>query len=104
MQGSNRAQKLCSYDDILDISSGMLHLAGNSLVPESISRDTLQDAKVLLQVDRKFILATAGEILIAIDQVWLLVSLCRFLIDRHSVIKNRVTRLLKNICIMSFYL
>ncbi|CAA7405573.1 unnamed protein product [Spirodela intermedia] len=66
--GSNRAQKHSSYDDILDISSGMLHLAGNSLVPESVSRDTLQDAKVLLQVDRKFIPATAGDVLIAIDQ------------------------------------
>ncbi|MQM04945.1 hypothetical protein Taro_037746 [Colocasia esculenta] len=55
-------------DDILDISSGVLHIACGSLVPESISRDSLEHAKVLLQVDRKFILVVAGGILVAIDQ------------------------------------
>uniref|UniRef100_A0A1D1ZIW5 DNA mismatch repair protein Mlh3 n=1 Tax=Anthurium amnicola TaxID=1678845 RepID=A0A1D1ZIW5_9ARAE len=69
VQGSVRSHNVSACDDeVLDISSGLLHLAGSSLVPESISRDALEDAKVLLQVDRKFIPVTAGGILVAIDQ------------------------------------
>ncbi|XP_038970989.1 DNA mismatch repair protein MLH3 isoform X7 [Phoenix dactylifera] len=55
-------------EDILDISSGILHLAGSSLVPESIDKDCLQDARVLLQLDRKFIPVMASGTLIIIDQ------------------------------------
>ncbi|XP_078432882.1 MUTL protein homolog 3 isoform X2 [Wolffia australiana] len=65
---NNRDQVLSTNDPILDLSAGRLQMPGNSLIPESICRETLQDAKVLLQVDRKFIPATAGEVLIAIDQ------------------------------------
>lgn len=54
-------------DEILDISSGLLHLAG-PLVPESISKDSLESAKVLPQLDRKFIPIMAGGILAIIDQ------------------------------------
>ncbi|PKA56543.1 DNA mismatch repair protein MLH3 [Apostasia shenzhenica] len=63
-----------SYDcfeqkgDILDITSGLLHLTGNSLVPESLSKDCLDDAKVLPQLDRKFIPAVASGMLVIIDQ------------------------------------
>ncbi|KAK9164726.1 hypothetical protein Syun_005628 [Stephania yunnanensis] len=54
--------------DILDISSGVLHLAGVSLVPDSISKDCLNDSKVLLQLDKKFIPVVGGRILSVIDQ------------------------------------
>lgn len=55
-------------DDILDISSGILHLSGSSLVPESIDKDCLEDARVLLQLDRKFIPVMASGTLIIFDQ------------------------------------
>ncbi|KAF5453802.1 hypothetical protein F2P56_023521 [Juglans regia] len=53
---------------ILDISSGFLHLAGDSLVPESINKNSLGNAKVLQQVDKKFIPVVAGGTLAVIDQ------------------------------------
>lgn len=56
-------------DDVLSISSGLLHLSASSLIPESITKDCLENAKVLLQVDRKFIPVMAGEILVIVDQV-----------------------------------
>ncbi|KAG0465893.1 hypothetical protein HPP92_020057 [Vanilla planifolia] len=55
-------------DDILDISSGLLHLAGRSLVPESISKECLDDVTVLLQLDRKYIPVVARGSLVIIDQ------------------------------------
>ncbi|XP_039138697.1 DNA mismatch repair protein MLH3 isoform X2 [Dioscorea cayenensis subsp. rotundata] len=55
-------------DDILDISSGLLHLTSSSLVPDSISRECLENARVLFQVDKKFIPVIAGDTLIIIDQ------------------------------------
>ncbi|XP_077220026.1 MUTL protein homolog 3 isoform X2 [Tasmannia lanceolata] len=55
-------------DDILDISSGLLHLAGGSLVPESINKDCLESAKVLPQLDKKFIPILAGTNLAIVDQ------------------------------------
>ncbi|KAJ6413347.1 hypothetical protein OIU84_006191 [Salix udensis] len=57
-----------SQRNILDISSGFLHLAGNLLVPESIHKNCLQDARVLHQVDKKFIPIVAGGTLAVIDQ------------------------------------
>ncbi|CAK7355564.1 unnamed protein product [Dovyalis caffra] len=57
-----------SQRNILDISSGFLHLAGNLLVPESIHKNCLQDARVLQQVDKKFIPIVAGGTLAVIDQ------------------------------------
>ncbi|XP_023539513.1 DNA mismatch repair protein MLH3 isoform X2 [Cucurbita pepo subsp. pepo] len=53
---------------ILDISSGFLSLARNSLVPKSIDKNFLEDAKVLLQLDKKFIPVVSGGILAVIDQ------------------------------------
>ncbi|KAL2348699.1 hypothetical protein Fmac_002699 [Flemingia macrophylla] len=55
-------------NNILDISSGFLHLAGDSLIPETISKKCLEDAKVLHQVDKKFIPVVAGRTLAVIDQ------------------------------------
>ncbi|KAG8373586.1 hypothetical protein BUALT_Bualt11G0039800 [Buddleja alternifolia] len=53
---------------ILDISSDILLFAGDSLVPKSIDRASLADAKVLNQVDKKFIAVVAGKTLAIIDQ------------------------------------
>ncbi|KAI6671606.1 hypothetical protein NL676_006491 [Syzygium grande] len=67
-------QKKCGSSEILaqthvlDITSGFLHLAGDSLVPTSISRNCLVNARVLQQVDRKFIPVVAGGTLAVIDQ------------------------------------
>ncbi|KAJ8771069.1 hypothetical protein K2173_023394 [Erythroxylum novogranatense] len=65
---NNASRNMGSQHDILDISSGFLHLAGNSLVPGSIHRNYLDDAKVLQQVDKKFIPIVAGKALSLIDQ------------------------------------
>ncbi|PKU73063.1 DNA mismatch repair protein MLH3 [Dendrobium catenatum] len=54
--------------DVLDISSGLLHLSGSSLVPASINKDCFDNARVLLQLDRKFIPVVASGILLIIDQ------------------------------------
>ncbi|XP_050228464.1 DNA mismatch repair protein MLH3 isoform X2 [Mercurialis annua] len=54
--------------NILDIYSGFLYLAGNSLVPESLHKNCLEDAKVLQQVDKKFIPIVASRTLAIIDQ------------------------------------
>ncbi|KAL0304778.1 UNVERIFIED_CONTAM: DNA mismatch repair protein MLH3 [Sesamum angustifolium] len=57
-----------NQDTILDISSDILHLVGDPLVPKSIDRTSLEDAKVLNQVDKKFIAVVAGKTLAIIDQ------------------------------------
>lgn len=69
MQNNNVLHNIDNQHDILDISSGFLHLVGNSLVPESLHRNCLEDAKVLQQVDKKFIPIVAGGMLAVIDQV-----------------------------------
>ncbi|KAK2657642.1 hypothetical protein Ddye_010694 [Dipteronia dyeriana] len=65
---NNRSRDVHYQDNILDISSGLLHLAGDSLIPESINKSCLEDAKVLQQVDKKFIAVVAGGTLAVIDQ------------------------------------
>ncbi|KAL0462407.1 UNVERIFIED_CONTAM: DNA mismatch repair protein MLH3 [Sesamum latifolium] len=57
-----------NQDTVLDISSDILHLGGDPLVPKSIDRTSLEDAKVLNQVDKKFIAVVAGKTLAIIDQ------------------------------------
>lgn len=56
------------YDDILNISSGPLHLASSSLVPECIDKNCFEEARVLLQLDKKFIPVISGEMLLLVDQ------------------------------------
>ncbi|KAE8781957.1 mutL-like protein 3 [Hordeum vulgare] len=56
------------YDDILNISSGPLHLSSSSLVPESIDKKCFEEARVLLQLDKKFIPVISGEMLLLVDQ------------------------------------
>lgn len=58
-------------NDILDISSGLLHISGDSLVPELINKDCLHNARVLYQVDKKFIPVMANGRLMIIDQVFI---------------------------------
>ncbi|XP_040370286.1 DNA mismatch repair protein MLH3 isoform X7 [Rosa chinensis] len=55
-------------NDILDISSGFLNLAADSLVPESLHKNCLKHSRVLQQVDKKFIPVMAGQTLAVIDQ------------------------------------
>jgi DNA mismatch repair protein MLH3 len=66
-----------STADILSIASGLLHLSSTSLIPESIDRDCLENTKVLLQLDKKFIPVIANDTLIILDQV-LFTALCIF--------------------------
>ncbi|THG01159.1 hypothetical protein TEA_015872 [Camellia sinensis var. sinensis] len=66
MSCTERADKLHNLhneSNILDVSSGILHLAGDSLVPESINKNCLEDAKVLQQVNKKFIPIVGGGVL-----------------------------------------
>ncbi|XP_022741001.1 DNA mismatch repair protein MLH3 [Durio zibethinus] len=63
--------KLCDIDNkdnLLDITSGVLYLATDSLVPKSINKKCLRDAKILQQIDKKFIPVVAGGTLAIIDQ------------------------------------
>ncbi|KAK9049220.1 hypothetical protein SSX86_031813, partial [Deinandra increscens subsp. villosa] len=55
-------------EKILDISSGKLHLSGDSLLPKTTSKKCLEDCRVLYQVDKKFIPVVGGGILAIIDQ------------------------------------
>lgn len=71
VQNKNRSRGIHDESKILDISSGFLHLASDSLIPKSINKNCLGNAKVLQQVDKKFIPVVAGGILAVIDQVYL---------------------------------
>ncbi|XP_057469421.1 DNA mismatch repair protein MLH3 isoform X2 [Actinidia eriantha] len=64
----DKLHNIYNEDAILDVSSGILHLAGDSLVPKSINKNCLEDAKVLLQVDKKFIPVVFSGVLAIIDQ------------------------------------
>ncbi|XP_020216008.1 DNA mismatch repair protein MLH3 isoform X2 [Cajanus cajan] len=65
---NDKLANIQSQNKILDISSGFLHLAGDLLIPETISKKCLEDAKVLHQLDKKFIPVVAGRTLAVIDQ------------------------------------
>lgn len=65
---TSKMQGVQDQNDILDISSGFLHLAADSLVPASINKNCLKDCRVLQQVDKKFIPVMAGRTLAVIDQ------------------------------------
>lgn len=73
MQSDSKLYDADNEDTLLDIASGFLNLAVESLVPKSISKKCLTEAKVLQQVDKKFIPIVAGGTLAIIDQVhyWL---------------------------------
>lgn len=69
LQGDSRPDTKKCQDRILDIFSDVLQPNGNSLVPKSVERACLENAKVLSQVDKKFIAIVAGNTLAVIDQV-----------------------------------
>ena len=71
MQQNIKLHNIHDQNNILDISSGFLHLAGESLVPESINKNCLEEAIVLQQVDKKYIPIVAGRTLAVVDQVHL---------------------------------
>ncbi|XP_062198745.1 DNA mismatch repair protein MLH3 isoform X2 [Phragmites australis] len=56
------------YDDVLSISSGTLHLSCSSLVPECVDKNCFDEARVLLQLDKKFIPVISGETILLVDQ------------------------------------
>ncbi|XP_075091265.1 LOW QUALITY PROTEIN: DNA mismatch repair protein MLH3-like [Nicotiana tabacum] len=62
------AEDLKNQDTILNVTSGILHFVGNSLVPDTIDKNYLEGAKVLQQVDKKYIPIVAGTTLAIIDQ------------------------------------
>ncbi|CAA0835116.1 MUTL protein homolog 3 [Striga hermonthica] len=66
--GGSRSDDTNDEDNILDITSDTMHLSGDTLIPKSIDRTLLEDAKVLNQVDKKFIAIVAGKNLAIIDQ------------------------------------
>ncbi|XP_042378547.1 DNA mismatch repair protein MLH3-like isoform X6 [Zingiber officinale] len=66
--GGSSQKSFQQADDILDISSGLLHFTGDSLVPELIDKNCLHDARVLLQLDNKYIPVMASGNLMVIDQ------------------------------------
>ncbi|GJN34574.1 hypothetical protein PR202_gb23250 [Eleusine coracana subsp. coracana] len=56
-------------DDVLGISSGTLQLSYSSLVPESVNRNCFEEARVLMQLDKKFIPVISGETILLVDQL-----------------------------------
>ncbi|KFK30189.1 hypothetical protein AALP_AA7G229700 [Arabis alpina] len=68
-QVAKESHELHDQDSVLDISSGILLLRSEeSLVPESINRQSLEDAKVLQQVDKKYIPIVACGTVAIVDQ------------------------------------
>ncbi|XP_033142173.1 DNA mismatch repair protein MLH3 isoform X3 [Brassica rapa] len=68
-QVAKESHELHDQDSVLDICSGLLHLRSDeSLVPESINRQSLEDAKVLQQVDKKYIPIVACGTVAIVDQ------------------------------------
>ncbi|KAL1215632.1 DNA mismatch repair protein MLH3 [Cardamine amara subsp. amara] len=68
-QVAKESHELHDQNSVLDICSGLLHLRSDeSLVPESINRHSLEDAKVLQQVDKKYIPIVACGTVAIVDQ------------------------------------
>lgn len=70
VQSGSGAEDLKNQDTILNVTSGILHFVGDSLVPDTIDKNYLEGAKVLQQVDKKYIPIVAGTTLAIIDQVY----------------------------------
>ncbi|KAF8700657.1 hypothetical protein HU200_034004 [Digitaria exilis] len=56
------------YDDVLSILSGTLLLSSSSLVPECVDKNCFEEARVLLQLDKKFIPVISGKTVLLVDQ------------------------------------
>ncbi|KAG5623925.1 hypothetical protein H5410_009143, partial [Solanum commersonii] len=68
MQSGTGTENLKNQDTILSVTSGVLHFIGESLVPDTIDKNFLKGAKVLQQVDKKFIPIVASTTPAIIDQ------------------------------------
>ncbi|CAO2830709.1 unnamed protein product [Amaranthus hypochondriacus] len=68
LKAGDRRNDVKDGNEIMDIQSCMLDNSGSSLVPKSISRKGLENAKVLWQIDNKFIPVVANGTLAVIDQ------------------------------------
>ncbi|XP_049352514.1 DNA mismatch repair protein MLH3-like isoform X7 [Solanum verrucosum] len=55
MQSSSGTENHKNLDTILNVTSGVLHFVGDSLVPDTIDKNCPEGAKVLEHVDKKFI-------------------------------------------------
>ncbi|CAA7035665.1 unnamed protein product [Microthlaspi erraticum] len=68
-QVAKDSHELHDQDCVLDICSGLLHIRSDeSLVPGSINRHSLEHAKVLQQVDKKYIPIVACGTVAIVDQ------------------------------------
>jgi DNA mismatch repair ATPase MutL len=56
-------------NDVLELSSGILGSNSSSLLPHAVTKESLQYARVLQQVDKKFIAVVAQNVLLLVDQV-----------------------------------
>ncbi|KAH0732440.1 hypothetical protein KY289_003628 [Solanum tuberosum] len=56
MQSGTGTYNLKNQDTILNVTSGVLYFVGDLLVPNTIDKNCVEGAKVLQQVDKKFIL------------------------------------------------
>jgi hypothetical protein len=60
---------------VLDVSSINLVSSKGRLLPRCISKEELCNARVLQQIEKKFIAAVADNILVVIDQVaWVVIA------------------------------
>lgn len=70
MQNSAGTENLNNQYTVLSVTSSVLHFVGDSMVPDTIDKTFPEGAKVLQQVDKKFIpivVSTAPDIT---DQVY----------------------------------
>lgn len=58
-----------NVNDILDVSAGILESCTKSLQPDMVTKESLQHARVLQQVDTKFIAIVTQNVLLLVDQV-----------------------------------
>lgn len=58
-----------NVNDILDVSAGILESCNKPLQPDMVTKESLQHARVLQQVDTKFIAIVAQSALLLVDQV-----------------------------------
>ena len=70
MQNSAGTENFNNQYIVLSVTSGVLHFFGDSLVPDTINKNFPEGAKVLQQVDNKFIPIVASTALDITDQVY----------------------------------
>ncbi|KAG0629472.1 hypothetical protein M758_1G106400 [Ceratodon purpureus] len=57
-----------NVNDILDVSAGVLESCTKSLQPDMVTKESLEHARVLQQVDTKFIAIVTQNVLLLVDQ------------------------------------